>query len=129
MGTAGNKGDLAKKWGIHRSIPTSRYELTVNTTGSIDLAAVTATDGPNTATARDLRGVWVYLTASGGDVTIQRGNAPASAGLGLVIVVGQPPQEFFLDPDSTAATFSVLHAVSSVSAKLHVMWDDEQVAP
>lgn len=126
MGSAGKYGDKALQWAPQRTIPSSRKAVAVNTTGSQDLTAVTADDGPDVATARDLRGVFIYLSASGADITIQRGNAPATAGKGFVLVAGAAPQEFFVDAGPTAAE-NTLHAISAASAELHIMWDDQQV--
>lgn len=128
MATAGNKGDLAAKWAMHRTIPTSRKAVVVNTTGSIDLSAVTADDGPDTTNARDLRGFWIYLTAYGADITIQRGNAPATAGKGLTLAVGAKAEEFFVDPGGSGAEVT-LHGISLGAAELEIAWDDHQVAP
>lgn len=129
MGTSMGDAARAKLAAIHRTIPTSRREVDVNLSASLDLSAVVATDGPDTASSRDLRGVFIYLSASGADVTIQRGNAPATAGAGFVLTAGAPPEEFYLDPSTSGASLTLYAIAGSAAAKLHVMWDDDQAAP
>lgn len=123
MGKGTKKPERAKLAAVHRTIPDSRKSITVNLTGSQDLAACVADDGPDVATSQCLCGVFIYLSAETADVTIQRSNAPATAGDGFVLVAGSPPQEFFVDPDGA----TTLYAIAAAAATLHITWDSEQV--
>jgi hypothetical protein len=123
MGVGFQNPDTARMAAIHRSIPTSRATITVNTSQSIDLSNVTVTDGVGAGQSRDLSGLYVYLCAGVADVTVQRGNAPDSAGKGLVLTAGAPPEDFYVAKGGN----TVLHGVSAASAELHVLWDDDQL--
>lgn len=125
---AGREPEHASRAWVHRTIPDSRYRLAVDASGaSISLGAITAVEGPNTATAQDLRGRTVYLRAVGGDITIMRGatgpaSIPAAAGAGWVVDDARlEPQRFFVDREG--AIFLGARAGSALS--LDIMWDSE----
>lgn len=120
---AGSDGEVAMKWAPQRTIPDSRKTESVSTTAMVDLGSVIADDGPDTSNAQDLGGRWVFLVATGADVTVQRGNAPGTAGSGLVIVADGKAEEFWVDPKGSKD----LHALSGSAASLHILWDSEQV--
>lgn len=123
MGKGLKKVERAKLTALHRTIPDSRKSVTVNLSASQDLAAMTADDGPDVANAQNATGIFVYLSAETADITIQRGNAPATAGDGFVLVAGAAPQEFYIDPDGA----TTLYAIAAAAATLHITWDSEQV--
>ena len=124
MGQGFKDPDIARLAALHRSIPTSRVAITVANSGQVDLSAVTVTDGIGAASLRDLRGLYVLISAQGADITIQRGEAPNTAGKGVVIVAGAAPVDFFVAPSTTNKN---LFAISAAAAELEICWDDEQL--
>lgn len=119
--------ELARRAMFFRTVPTSRKTIAINpTTGSLDLGAVVADDGPDTVTSFDLSGLFIWLVARTLDVTIQRGNAPATAGTGLVLKVGNPPEEFYVAPGESASD-RTLHGLATGAASVDVLFDHKQI--
>lgn len=118
---AGQSPERAAIGAIQRTIPDSRYRLAVGAAGTtLNLGAVTATEGPDTSTAKSLAGKWIYLHAVGGDITIMRTAAPGAAGAGFVIASGEI-EEFYVDAGGSL----VLGARAGSSINLDVLYDTE----
>ena len=117
---AGSNPESAMIGAIHRTIPNACREITVNTTASQNLDAVTADEG--VATPTSLLGRWVMLEAVGADVRVLRDASAIAAGRGLLLVAGAGPVDFYIDRDGAAT----LQAVSAAAAKLLILYDTEQ---
>lgn len=123
MTTSAANPEGAKLGALMRTIPDAVLSISVNTTATQPLSSVNPTDGAG-GNGQDLRGRWVWLAATGADVTILRkATFPTTAGVGLVLAAGAPPIEFFVDTDDTAGAIATLAARSASAATLLVMWD------
>lgn len=100
--------ELAKMAAIHRTLPKLHSEYESDTTSATEADALDAFGG---------QFVWLY--ASGGDITVLLGAVTVVAGEGIVLKDGEAPQEFFVDPSDT---FDLSH-VASASATLHILHD------
>lgn len=103
---AKTRSDVAYAGAIHRTIPKKHTDISVTAAnGTLDL--------------RPFAGMWIWLRASGADVTLRLGSSIANTGEGFVVGVDDAaPQEFYIDPDddlvlnhraSGAATLRILH--------------------
>lgn len=122
-GKGGKLPEQAKHAAMFRTIPDSVLSVSVSgTAGTVDLNAVTATDGPDVANPQSLLGKYIYLFAIGLDVTIIRKASGVTAGVGFPILAGQAPQEMFVDRSADIKT--LVHR-STGAATLLIMWDSE----
>lgn len=120
---AGTNPERALLGALHRTLPNATLVVPVNTTATVDLSAVVATEGDTTAT--DLRGRWVLIEAEGADIRAMRKDGGAITWpRGRLFAAGEKAEDFFVDPD--ASTHKQLRLVSQSAGNLLIHYDTEQ---